>query len=140
MSDIKHPNGHHPNSVATQFKKGHTKSTGRQVGSKNRKTLRNELLEKGGLTPAEFLHSVMLDENANTNQRMAAADKLLGYTESKLQSLEVTGQLDTETSFTFFMGLAEEAEETMEALEGDSEETTEDGSVETLGDSKDPVE
>ena len=80
--------GHDPESKKHQFEKGNTFG-GRPKGSKNKKTLREELAAKGGLTPAELLYSVMNDENANIGQRMKAAEKLMDFTEAKLSSVEV---------------------------------------------------
>ena len=67
------------------------------------KPLRQELADKGGLTPAELLHSVMNDENANMSQRMKAAEKLMDFTEAKLSSIEVHTDEKHAAPFNIFL-------------------------------------
>ena len=111
--------GHSPAAKACQFQPGNTLG-GRPKGSKNRKTLRDELANKGGLSPAELLYSVMNDENANMGQRMKAAEKLMDFTEAKLSSVEVHTDDDHAAPFNIFLNTTPEevkAEEVCEECE-----------------------
>ena len=104
--------GHSPASKEHHFEKGNSLG-GRPKGSKNRKTLREELANKGGLTPAELLYSVMNDENANIGQRMKAAEKLMDFTEAKLSSIEVHTDEKHAAPFNIFLNTTpEEVKET----------------------------
>ena len=94
--------GFDPESKKHRFKKGN-KLGGRPKGSKNKTTLRQELLDQGGFSPAEFLNSVMNDENANISQRMVAARELIGFTEAKLSSIEVHTDDDHAAPFNIFL-------------------------------------
>ncbi len=62
---------------------------GRPKGSKNKKTLRQELVDNGMLTPAEFLASVMNDEDQNMKIRLRAAESAAPYYDAKLSSVEM---------------------------------------------------
>ena len=99
--------GKSPAAKACHFKPGN-KLGGRPKGSKNRKTLRQELADKGGLSPAELLYSVMNDENANIGQRMKAAEKLMDFTESKLSSIELHTDDKATAPFNIFLNTTPE--------------------------------
>ena len=105
--DGSYKKGLSPQEKENHFKPGNTEG-GRPKGSKNRSTLRRELLEKGGLSPAEFLLTIMHDENVNLRERKDAAKELMAYTETKLQSIELTGELDVETNFNLILNLGED--------------------------------
>ena len=115
--------GFAPESKENQFKVGDKPLGGRPKGSKNKKTLRQELADKGGLTPAELLYSIMNDENANIGQRMKAAEKLLDFTEAKLSSIEVHTDENHAAPFNIFLNTnpeevkAEEEEDLCEECE-----------------------
>ena len=94
--------GYSPESKKHQFEKGN-KLGGRPKGSKNKKTLREELIAKGGFSPEDILWSIMNDENANLGQRMSAARELLPYTQPKLSSIEVHTDDDHNAPFNIFM-------------------------------------
>mgnify|MGYP000652697039 CR=1 FL=1 len=94
--------GKSPEAKKHHFQKGH-KSPGRPVGSKNKKTLRQELLEKGGMTPAEFLASVVNDENANMGQRIRAAEAAAKFYDASLSSVEIHTDEDEVAPFNIFI-------------------------------------
>ena len=108
--------GHAPGSKETQFNPGN-KLGGRPKGSKNKKTLRQELADKGGLTPAELLYSVMNDEQANMGQRMKAAEKLMDFTESKLSSVEIHTDEEHTAPFNIFLNTTPEEIKELEVCE-----------------------
>lgn len=94
--------GKSPEAKKHHFQKGH-KSPGRPVGSKNRKTLRQDLLEKGGMTPAEFLASVVNDENANMGQRIRAAEAAAKFYDASLSSVEIHTDEEEAAPFNIFI-------------------------------------
>ena len=94
--------GRSPEARKHHFQKGH-KSPGRPVGSKNKKTLRQELLAKGGMTPAEFLASIVNDENANMGQRIRAAEAAAKFYDASLASVEVHTDEDEASPFNIFI-------------------------------------
>ena len=108
--------GHSPAAKEHHFEKGNSLG-GRPKGSKNRKTLREELANKGGLTPAELLYSVMNDENANIGQRMKAAEKLMDFTEAKLSSIEVHTDEKHAAPFNIFLNTTPEDIKSLEVCE-----------------------
>ena len=74
---------------------GRRAGAGRKPGVRNKKTI--EILnavESSGITPLEFLLSVMRDEEAERNVRMQAAQAAAPYCHSKLSSVEVSGDAD----------------------------------------------
>jgi len=94
--------GKSPEAKKHHFQKGH-KSPGRPVGSKNKKTLRQELLEKGGMTPAEFLATVVNDENANMGQRIRAAEAAAKFYDASLSSVEIHTDEEEAAPFNIFI-------------------------------------
>ena len=100
--------GQSPAAKECQFKPGN-KLGGRPKGSKNKRTLQQELADKPGLSPAEFLYSVMNDHNANAGQRLSAAKELMGYVEPRLASIEVHTDEDHEAPFNIFLNTTPEA-------------------------------
>jgi hypothetical protein len=65
------------------------KTGGRQKGTPNRRT--QELLnavERGGMTPLEYLLSVMRDEAAGKPERLEAAKAAAPYVHARLASIE----------------------------------------------------
>lgn len=106
---LKKPNGvwksgHHPNTNKTKWTKENNPTGGRPKGSKNKKTLRQEAVEKGQFTPAEFLMSVVNDEKANVGQRITAAKEAAKYYDPALSSIEVHTDEDHEAPFNIFLG------------------------------------
>jgi hypothetical protein len=97
--------GKSPEARKHHFQKGH-KSPGRPVGSKNRKTLRQELVDKGGMTPAQFLSSVVNDENANMSQRIRAAEAAAKFFDASLSSVEIHTDDEEASPFNIFISPA----------------------------------
>jgi len=102
QADGEYKLGHHPNVRPHQFKKGN-KLGGRPKGSKNKKTLRQEVLDQGGLTPAQFLASVVNDERANVNQRIRAAEAAAKFFDPALNSVEVHTDEDAHAPFNIIL-------------------------------------
>jgi len=101
-ADGMYKQGKSPEAKKHHFQKGH-KSPGRPVGSKNKKTLRQDLLEKGGMTPAEFLASVVNDENANMGQRIRAAEAAAKFYDASLSSVEIHTDEEEAAPFNIFI-------------------------------------
>tara|TARA_B100000780_G_scaffold272820_1_gene235546 strand:- start:506 stop:1141 length:636 start_codon:yes stop_codon:yes gene_type:complete len=76
---------------------------GRPKGSKNKKTLRQELVDNGMLTPAEFLASVMNDEEQNMKIRLRAAESAAPYYDAKLSSIEMHTDEENVSPFNIIM-------------------------------------
>jgi hypothetical protein len=106
-------NGFHPNCRGHQFVKGESGngSGGRPKGSKNKKTLRQEAIDKGQFTPAEFLLSVVNDENASMTQRISAADKAAKFYDASLSSIEVHTDEEHDAPFNIFLGNIEDKDD-----------------------------
>tara|TARA_B110000902_G_scaffold234285_1_gene278750 strand:+ start:158 stop:799 length:642 start_codon:yes stop_codon:yes gene_type:complete len=94
----KNPNGKYKRGKSPALKKQQTMwkdnpetrpKGGRPKGSKNKKTLRQDLVDQGLLTPAEFLASVMNDEDQNMKIRLRAAESAAPYYDAKLSSVEM---------------------------------------------------
>lgn len=81
--------GRSPEARKTQFTPDNRPRGGRPKGSKNKKTLRQELLDRGEMTPAEFLTTVMNDESQNIKTRMQAATAAAGFYDAKLSAIEM---------------------------------------------------
>lgn len=76
---------------------------GRPKGSKNKKTLRQDLADKGLLSPAEFLASVMNDEDQNMKIRLRAAESAAPYYDAKLSSVEMHTDENNISPFNIIM-------------------------------------
>ena len=75
--------------------KGLPKTGGRQKGTKNKATkAREEILAKTGLTPLEYMLSVLCDPNQETSVRMDAAKGAAPYVHPKLANVELSGKKD----------------------------------------------
>ncbi len=81
--------GRSPEAKSTQFTSENRPRGGRPKGSKNKKTLRQELLDSGEMTPAQFLTTVMNDDSQNIKVRMQAATAAAGFYDAKLSSIEM---------------------------------------------------
>jgi hypothetical protein len=108
--------GKSPAESAHHFQPGN-KLGGRKKGSKNKKTLRMELIERGQYTPAEFLASVVNDEEANLSQRIRAAEAAAKYYDPALSSVEMHTDDDHEAPFNIIIGDNVTAEDVMDKLE-----------------------
>jgi hypothetical protein len=96
--------GYHPNTRKMLWTAEDHPIGGRPKGSKNKKTLRQEAIDKGQYTPAEFLISVVNDENANMGQRISAAKEAAKFYDPTLASVEVHTDEDNEAPFNIFLG------------------------------------
>jgi len=108
----KNPNGKYKRGKSPALKKQQTMwkddpSTrpkgGRPKGSKNKKTLRQDLVDNGMLTPAEFLASVMNDEDQNMKIRLRAAESAAPYYDAKLSSIEMHTDEENISPFNIIM-------------------------------------
>ena len=73
------------------FQPGHEHSKGRPTGARNRSSyeLREKLKARGDRDPAEFLSSIVSDNNQSTEVRIAASGQLMPYYHSKLGATPV---------------------------------------------------
>ncbi len=109
QADGEYKLGFHPHVRPHQFKKGVSGNpAGRPKGSKNKRTLRQEVLDEGGLTPAQFLASVVNDENANVNQRIRAAEAAAKFFDPALNSIEVHTDEDAHAPFNIILNAVQE--------------------------------
>lgn len=68
-----------------------TRIGGRQKGTPNRMTAERRIqIEKSGLTPLDFLLSVMRDATVNIDRRMQAAVAAAPYVHPRLSSVQTT--------------------------------------------------
>jgi len=105
-----------PAEKENHFKPGN-KLGGRPKGSKNKKTLRMELIEKGMYTPAEFLASVVNDENANLSQRIRAAEAAAKFYDPALASVEMHTDEDHDAPFQIIIGDNVTAEDVLDKID-----------------------
>ena len=96
--------GFHPNTEKTKWTKDNNPKGGRPKGSKNKKTLRQEAIDKGQYTPAEFLLGIVNDEDVSMSQRISAAKEAAKYYDPSLASIEVHTDEDHEAPFNIFLG------------------------------------
>jgi hypothetical protein len=69
------------------------KTGGRQKGSRNHRTEAQAVaIEKSGLTPLDYMLTVLRDPNAESELRMEAARSAAPYVHPKLANIEVTGK------------------------------------------------
>lgn len=91
--------GKSPGAKSTQWSSETRPRGGRPKGSKNKKTLRQQLKDQGDLTPAEFLTTIMNDESQNMKTRMQAAMSAAPYYDAKLASTELHTDEDRNAPF-----------------------------------------
>ena len=115
--DGSYKTGKSPNEKKGQFVKGQKNLGGRTLGSKNKKTLRMELIDKGLYTPAQFLASVVNDENANLGQRIRAAEASAKFYDPSLSSVEMHTDEEHEAPFQIIIGDNVTAEDVLTKLE-----------------------
>jgi hypothetical protein len=71
---------------------GSRPGAGRPKGARNKKTLEQvEAIVASGLTPLEYLLSVLRDEQSAVDQRMEAAKAAAPYVHPKLANIELSG-------------------------------------------------
>ena len=67
--------------------------SGRKPGTPNKRTLKTqEHVEGSGITPLDYMLSVMRDGAEEPRQRLAAAQAAAPYVHAKLSSVELTGK------------------------------------------------
>jgi len=67
-----------------------TKTGGRKAGTPNKQTAaRKAALLESGLSPLDYMLSVLRDENQTTETRLTAARSAAGYVHPALKSVEV---------------------------------------------------
>jgi hypothetical protein len=68
---------------------GKREGAGRKPGAPNKATQeQREAIKESGLTPLDYLLSVMRDENAEQAERVDAANKAAPYVHAKLSSVD----------------------------------------------------
>lgn len=73
--------------------KGAPKTGGRTPGTPNRKTAETQkAVEESGMTPLDYMLSVMRDPGEDSPRRLAAAAAAAPYVHAKLSSVELTGK------------------------------------------------
>lgn len=71
------------------------KTGGRQVGSRNKATkAREEVISASGLTPLEYMLSVLRDPESDKSQKMDAAKASAPYVHPRLAAIEHSGDPD----------------------------------------------
>jgi hypothetical protein len=69
------------------------KTGGRKAGTVNKKTAATvDAVESSGLTPLEYMLSVMRSDIAEPRERLSAAMSAAPYVHAKLSSIEVSGK------------------------------------------------
>jgi len=77
---------------STSIKGGKREGAGRKKGSPNKKTAETiKAVEASGLTPLEYMLSILRDEAQPHDARMDAAKSAAPYVHAKLASVEVKG-------------------------------------------------
>ena len=77
---------------------GRREGAGRPAGAVTKRSrAAAEKAAKSGLTPLEYMLSVLRDENADSKDRMWAAEKAAPYVHPRLASTELSGSLDVTT-------------------------------------------
>jgi len=77
-------------------KKGTPKTGGRKAGTRNKKTAELiKAVESGGITPLDYMLSILRDENKTESVRLQAAKDAAPYVHQKLQSIEMESNITT---------------------------------------------
>lgn len=78
---------------SNNIKGGSRPGAGRKPGSPNKRTVETQkLVEESGLTPLEYMLSVMRDGAEEPKVRLHAATQAAPYVHAKLSSMELTGK------------------------------------------------
>lgn len=81
---------------STKIKGGARPGAGRKRGTPNRKTAETvKAVEQSGLTPLEYMLSVMRDVANEPRDRLSAAEKAAPYVHAKLSSIELNANVTT---------------------------------------------
>lgn len=69
---------------------------GRKKGSPNKKTAEiQRVVAESGITPLEYMLSVMRDDNADEHRRLSAATAAAPYVHAKLSQVDMTANVTT---------------------------------------------
>ena len=81
---------------STKIKGGARPGAGRKPGTPNKRTAETvKAVEESGLTPLEYMLSVMRDEANEPRDRLSAAEKAAPYVHAKLSSIEMNAKVTT---------------------------------------------
>lgn len=81
---------------STKIKGGARPGAGRKKGTPNKRTAETmKAVEDSGLTPLEYMLSVMRDINNDQRERLSAAEKAAPYVHAKLSSVEMNAKVTT---------------------------------------------
>lgn len=81
---------------------GKRDGAGRKAGSPNIKTAETAaLIEESGLTPLEYMLTILRNEEAAVKDRMWAAEKAAPYVHAKLANVDVNAKLEGNLAVTF---------------------------------------
>lgn len=76
--------------ISKNIKGGARPGAGRKKGSPNKRTAETQQqVEQSGLTPLEYMLSIMRDEKQDEQRRLAAANMAAPYVHAKLSSIEM---------------------------------------------------
>lgn len=79
---------------STNIKGGARPGAGRKKGTPNKRTAElTKAVEASGLTPLEYMLSVMRDEANDQRERLSAAEKAAPYVHAKLSSIELNAKV-----------------------------------------------
>jgi len=79
---------------STKIKGGARPGAGRKKGTPNKRTAEVvKAVEESGLTPLEYLLSVMRDEETDQRERLNAASMAAPYVHAKLSSIELNAKV-----------------------------------------------
>ncbi len=79
---------------STNIKGGARPGAGRKKGSPNKRTAEiTKAVEESGITPLEYMLSVMRDEANDQRERLSAAEKAAPYVHAKLSSVELNANV-----------------------------------------------
>lgn len=74
---------------------GNRPGAGRKAGSPNKATAERQAeVEASGLTPLEYMLGILRNDEADSKDRMWAAEKAAPYVHAKLASVEHSGSLE----------------------------------------------
>lgn len=80
--------------VSTKIKGGARPGAGRKKGTPNKRTAAvTKAVEESGLTPLEYMLSVMRNETNDPRERLSAAEKAAPYVHAKLSSVELNAKV-----------------------------------------------
>lgn len=82
--------------LSTKIKGGARPGAGRKKGLPNKRTAETiKAVEESGLTPLEYMLSVMRNVDNDPRERLSAAEKAAPYVHAKLSSVEMNAKVTT---------------------------------------------